>query len=241
MKPYLLYFFPLFSCRFFFSIEPANDIKKLITLGLFSVLSVILVLFVSSSTLEKSEAHNMYSILQANIEHPLRRDAFNVLHRSSKTNYEIMKNIRSSKTYYSRLAESFFVTIPVFLVFISFLVFILMKSKTKYYLIILSVLASVSPLLLHFFGWDMHRWNTLAVTTSFLMLYVLYTSKTKNQLMTTPNNIYPIFIFMIFFNGVSLIDLFDEYYVKQFPFLEHKQYILDFISEKEAFPYVPKH
>lgn len=245
----LTIFFPVIFMSLLFDIKPEGSIKKVVTLGLFSALSVTLVLFVSSFTLEPSETRKMYSNLQAQIDHPLRKDAFDVLHRDAKTNYEIMQNnwsdiaVKSGwakrVTRFIKLIESFLVTMPVLSVFIYFSVLFLRTSKVKFGLVILSILASVSPLLLHFFAWDMHRWNILAVATSFLMLYVVHSSKTNNQSMVISRNIYPVFIFVFFLNGISQIGLFDGYYVKQFPFFEHQQYIFDLISGNEVFPYVP--
>ena len=235
----LIIFFPVIFMSLLFSIKPEGSIKKVVTLGLFSALSFTLVLFISGFTLKPLETHKMFINLQAEIDHPLRKDAFDVLQRDSKTNYQIMQNLWSDINRFIRLIESFLVTIPVFSVFIYFSLLFLRTSKVKFGLIILSILASVSPLLLHFFGWDIHRWNTLAVTTSFLMLYVVHSSKTNNQSVAISRNIYPIFLLLIFLNGISQIGLFDGYYVKQFPFFEHQGYIFNLISGKEVFPYVP--
>ncbi|HEY6435035.1 MAG TPA: hypothetical protein VIY47_00470, partial [Ignavibacteriaceae bacterium] len=112
------------------------------------------------------------------------------------------------------------------------------KAKVSFYLIVLSILASISPLLMHLWGWDMHRWNSFSITTSFLMLYIVR-SLNKNHTVAVSNFIYPILVFLIFLNGISVIYLFDGYYVKQFPFGEHLKYIIDFMNGTERFPSVP--
>lgn len=236
----LIIFFPVIFMSLLFSIETeGRAIKKTLILGLFSASALMLVFFTSNHTLEKSEAHQMYVGLQTNIQHPLSQGAFNVLHRDIKDNFYIMKNKWSNKKRLIKLALSFLVTAPVFIIFNYFTTVILKKSKVESNLIVLAILASLSPLVLHLFAWDMHRWNTLAMITSFLMLYITYTSKLKKQPIATSNSIYPVLVFIIFFNGASSITLFNKYNVKQFPFIEHNKYIFDVIYGKEIFPYVP--
>jgi hypothetical protein len=231
-------FFPVIFMSLLLSIETEGRIKKILILGAFSVMLLILLVVIANQTLEKSEAHEMYARLQAKIEYPLRQDAFDVLTRDTKDNFLIMERIWS-KQYFAELTLSFLVTAPAFLVFIYFTIFFLRKAKVKFYLIMLSILASLSPLPLHFGGLDMHRWNTLTGTVSFLMLYVVYAINKNQQPITTSNYIYSILVFVIFLNGISSIPLFDNYYVKQFPFVEHQQYIIDLIHGKAIFPYVP--
>lgn len=240
----LIIFFPVIFMSLLFGIEAEGRVrkmKKVLILGLFSASSLAIVFFVANHTLEESEARQMYESLQANIRHPLRQDAFDVLHRNSKDNLDIMKNARSGKKNLKKLALSFIITAPVFIVFVCFSTLILKKSKVEFHLTALSVLASLSPLAMHLFGWDIYRWNTLTVTTGFLMLYVVYVSKFKNQPVAISGHVCPIFVFLIFLNGVSSISLFDGFIVKQFPFVEHLKYIADLICGKEMFPDVPLH
>jgi hypothetical protein len=199
---------------------------------------LILVVVITNHTLTKSEAYDMYSHLQAKIVHPLRQDAFDVLIKDSKANFNEMKIVWSAKQTIYQFALSLLVTAPSFLVFIYFIILILKKAKVDFYLIMFSVLAVISPLLMHFWGWDMHRWNTLTVTTSFLMFYVVFT-KNKNQPITTSGYLFSILVFVIFLNAASSIALFNGYYVKQFPFFDHLKYIINLIYGREVFPAVP--
>ncbi len=45
---------------------------------------------------------------------------------------------------------------------------------------------------------------------------------------------------MILLNAVADIPLFDGYSVRQFPYLEHWEYITDLLAGKERFPYLPR-
>jgi len=242
----LIIFFPVIFMSLLFSIEKKDFvIKKITILSFFSASMFLLTLLISNYNLEKSEAYEMHDNLQASIRFSLRKDAFNVLHRDSKDNFQLMKNAwLKNKNRFLELTPSILATAPTIAIFIYFSILLLKKSKTDIYLIVLSVLAALSPLLLHFFGWDMHRWNTLTITTSFIMLNIAYSSKLKNQPtmtlnLTTSNHIYPAFIFVIFLNGASSIPLFDGYRVEQFPFIEHQKYVFDLIRGRETFPNVP--
>jgi len=236
----LIIFFPIIFMLLVFALEADGwKADKVLLLGSFSAVVLILTVFIGNHNLTESEASQMYNTLQANIQYPLREDAFDTLCRNANDNLNILQSHWSSKTQFLILSQSLLVTSPTFTVFICFSCLILIRTKIKYYLIVLSILASLSPLLMHFLGWDMHRWNTLAATTSFLMLYIVYTSRLKDQDITTPNYFYLIVVLLIFLNGSASIPLFDGYYVKQFPFVEHQQYIIDLVYGREVFPYVP--
>lgn len=235
----LALFFPVIFMSLLFSINAEDRLKKMVALGFSSAMFVALALFISSNSLDPIEAHTMYTELQSEIEHPLQKDAFDVLHRDAVANVRIMQRRWSAYARAVRLMESSLVTIPVCLVFIYLTAGFLRTIKATIGTRLLAVLASVSPLLLHALAWDMHRWNSLAVTTSFLMLYVVHKVRADHQPVAVSRIVYPVFVIMIFLNGISHIDLFDGYYVKQFPFVEHQQYIVHLFSGKEAFPSIP--
>lgn len=230
-------FFPVIFMSLLFSIEPEEQTKKILMLGGWTVTLLILVVVIANFTLQQSEAHEMYIRLQAEVAHPLREDAFDVLVRDLNDNFNIMKNLQTNN-YFIRLSKSFLITAPTFLVFIYFTSLTLKQAGAKFYFIVLAILASLSPLVMHLWGWDIYRWNTLTGTVSFLMLSVAYTTN-KNKPIETPNYMFLIVISVIILNGMSSIPLFDNYYVKQFPFLEHWQYLIDLIGGKATFPYVP--
>lgn len=234
----LIIFFPVILMSLLFSVEAEGQIKKNLMLMAFSAILVVLVFIIANHTLSVMEANEMNARLQAKIGYPLRQDAFYVLLRDSNDNFHIMTSLWFNKLQLLRLASSFLVTAPTFLFFIYFSVMMLKKTKVEFYLIVVSILASVSPLLMHFWGWDMHRWNTLSITTSFLMLHIVYSLNKKHPIAIS-NYIYSILIILIFLNGISSITLLDGYYVKQFPFGEHLKYIFDLIDGKEMFPSVP--
>jgi hypothetical protein len=236
----LIIFFPVIFMSLLLNIKAKDRVRKLIILGLFSALSIIFLFFISNHTLQDVDVNHMYEDLQTRTDIPLHWGAFFVLQRDSKENFGMMQHKWSGNmSRYKKLGMSLLVTAPIFLLFIYFSVLILKNSKAGFLIILLAVLASISPLLMHFFGWDMHRWNTLAVTTSFLLLHVVATERSENSPIITNHDLFLLFVFIVFMNGISMITLFDGYGVQQFPFFEHQTYIIDFISGRLAFPYSP--
>lgn len=229
-------FFPVIFMSLLFSIETEGQTKKILMLGGCAVALLILTLIISNSTLQQPEAHEMRLRLQTKVGHPLREDAFGVLVSDLNANFSEMENF-GVKNYFMR-SRSLRITAPTSLVFICSTILILKKAGTKYYLIILSVLASLSPIALYWWGGDTARWNTLTGTVSFLILSIAYTTN-KDQPIKMSNFMFLIFASITIFNAMSSIPLFDEYYVKQFPFFEHWQYLIDLISGKAIFPFVP--
>ncbi len=210
--------------------------KKVAWLGAFSLLMVALVFTISEYTLEEAEAEQMYVTLQADLDFPLRRDAFNVLHRDAQENFQRTLQ-RWSAERLLELRQSVLVTAPTILLLVYLLVLTMQHAAVPLYLRVLAVLAALSPLVMYGWGWDMHRWNTFAITTSFLMLYVVGTgNKLPSKL---PAAIYLLLVFLILLNCMSTITLFDGYYVKQFPFMEHQNYILNLLRGIETCPHAP--
>lgn len=210
--------------------------KKIAGLGAFSLIMVALVFTISEYTLEEAEAEQMYVQLQADRDFPLRRDAFNVLHRDAQENFQRTLQ-RWSPERLLELRQSVLVTAPTILLLVYLLVLTMKHAAVPLYLRVLAVLAALSPLMMYGWGWDMHRWNTFAISTSFLMLYVVGTgNKLPSRL---PAAIYLLLVFLILLNCMSTITLFDGYYVKQFPFMEHQNYILNLLRGIETFPHAP--
>ena len=135
-----------------------------------------------------------------------------------------MLNLWSGKMRFVELAQSLLVTAPAALFLIHATRTILQKGGISARITTLATLAALSPLLMHLWGWDMDRWNALCITSSFMMLYVASTRCTPSSLQMSRSHYLGLFL-LIFLNGSSSIRLFDGCQVKQFPFLEHVEYL----------------
>ena len=167
-------FFPVAFMSLLLDVNGPQRMKQLLLLLIFSGMTITLMLVCSSSNLDRSESRRMYIEMQSDTDHLLRRHAFYVLHQDVGENYLMMRKYWSDESHVMRLRASFLATAPVSILLICGTVLVLVAAKARMYQILLAVLASTSPCLLHLFGFDMHRWNTLAITTSFLMFYVAY-------------------------------------------------------------------
>lgn len=231
----LIMFFPIIFMSLVFSIKVNDEkiTKKVLFLIVFSILMFGITLVINKSTLSVEDTYKMYESLQEKVEYSPREDTFSVLKTTLEDNLLIMKHAWFEHTFIAlqEMGFSLIVTAPIFLFFIYFSTLILKQSKCNFYLIILSVLASISPLVLHIIALDGHRWNILTITTSFLMLYLIYKLKFKAIFLQSPSTtIYPILIFMIYFSSSSSIVLFDNYKLINFPFREHVVYIFNLFN-----------
>lgn len=223
-------FYPVLFVSLFFSIKKDAWNQQFPLLIVFSVLLLFLVVLLGHATLDANSAGHMFVNMQTKVGHHLRPDAFDVLDRGLERNVFLMQDVWSQPDFATVFLLSLLVTVPVFASFVLLFVYLLRGEKANGYLIVMCICAALSPLTLHFVAWDMHRWNTLTITTSFLTLYVVLGSIPKDPLFELEARVFPIFVLLVFLNGASSIPLFDSFYVKDYPFSEHVKYIQDVMS-----------
>ena len=147
----MIIFFPIMFMSLILSIDRKEPGKQLFSVVIFSAFTLILVFIMSKAGLDEGSANQLYNDLQSKVEYSLRDDAFYVLFRDSEDNLALMEDFWDQNRNIKALLSSLLVTAPAF-IFINYLMTkILIESRCKYYLISLSVLASLSPLVLHFF------------------------------------------------------------------------------------------
>lgn len=238
----LAMFFPVIFISILNEIKRDNASYRVAALIIFSVISIVASYSLAQSTLTEKEAFQSYEETQSKIEVSIRKDAYEVQFRSVRDNLDIMGYIGSLPNIVRHYSIGFLETLPT-AVFITFILIVYLRQINIHPIIIsLSVLASYSPLMLHFIAWDMHRFNALAVVTTFLV-FLAHTSTS-----TEPIRLSKIgegiasscFVAIFICNVVVKFPLFDEYQVKNIPFSEHVQYIKNVINGKEEFPYIPK-
>jgi hypothetical protein len=223
-------------------------IKRRSLLALVVVISAE-ALLVGSATLSQPAAEDMYTSLQGHADYPLRRDAFDVLTRSLFTNMAITASKWHEPFFVSATATS----VPVVLPSIAFMLWLTHSAlraerRRGPALVIFAYVASLSPLVMHLFGWDGVRWNTLAVTTSFLVLLAVVTatsSPASGDVPTSPISrspwLFPACAFLVLFNLGTSVTLFDGFDVQSFPFGNHVSYLRDLWSGHASFPVLPEH
>ena len=181
----------------------------------------------------------MFQDAQAAVDHPLRRDAFAVLERPASANIEYVARLRDTPGYRQRMRRSLAATAPTTLVFVLLTVVLLRAAGRKAWIVGLSVGASVPGLALHTIGADLHRWNTLVVTTSFLVLYLASRAVAATVDFRDYDRLALVAVPLVLANLLTSIELFDGYAVKTVPFSEHLDYLKSVAEGESRFPYVP--
>ena len=235
----LVLFFPVIFMSLVFSMQSDVTVRRAVALGSISILSLVCVYGTGNARLEPSEVEEMYQATQPRIDLPLRRDAFDVLHYTQSANLEYMTNLRRTDAYREQMRGSLLATGPAFLAFALFSLVILRAAKARLLMVVLSLSASLSPLLLHYGASDLSRWNTLTITTSFLVFYLVCGFARETVDMKRYDRHCLAFIVVILINTVSSTVLFDGYSVKNIPFRDHLEYIGNVFSGAERFPYIP--
>lgn len=243
-----LMFFPVIFFSLLLAAEGQRFKERLIGLAAFGVVLIGMSTILGNMTMSEADKGQLLADTQASVDVPLRSDAFNVLGRNPRDNVRITLSkwnpdsgsVTDLVDLPTKMIGSLLVTAPVFGLFTYLGFRTVSRSATSRYIPLLVLVSALSPLLLHFLGWDMHRWNSLTITTSFLTFVTIVLYKPVDvRLMFSP--VLTIAVTgLIFLSGVATIPLFDDYSVKQFPFPEHQAYLKDLVSGSESFPHVPE-
>ncbi len=234
----LIMFFPVMFMSLILSM---NNKKQAIALAVFTLMTMIIAFVVSNATLDPDTAERMYQMYDSENIHTLRRGAFNVLKRNVGSNVDIIRTVWTNPVIFAKLILSLAVTAPSFVFIIYVLMQILHQNKKGKFTILLSILAALSPIVLHCFGWDTYRWNTMVIITTFLMFYLVFSSCKDNTIKKSPSKILPIFIIIVFINGASNLTLFDEYKMRNLPFLGEMDYFHKIKAGDRPFFKVPRY
>jgi hypothetical protein len=95
-------------------------------------------------------------------------------------------------------------------------------------------LGALSPLLMHFLGSDMHRWDAIALTTTFLVLHTAALRWPRERPAadsgsdgTTAD--LPWMLALVAINASSMTFLFDGEHVRQYPFFELRHVLIELL------------
>lgn len=163
----------------------------------------------------------MQQTLQAHADFPLRDDAFVLLERSLGDNLRLMLKYWTNPLWLVILLLSSLTILPTTL-YILYRTWRLLDGRPAVQWA--AVAASLAPLSLHALGMDLHRWNTLAVTTSFLVLAIVtQRCRIAPAAPPTPDPIALLSLpgVLIMLNMGSAVPLFDDYVVQDFPYHDH--------------------
>jgi len=235
----LVVFFPVMFLALLFSLPPAPAARELGLLIAVTALALATAYVTTGSPLPPTQVEEMYQAAQSANELPLRRDAYAVLERSAEASAEYMSARWGMEAVRSELKASLWRTAPSFVTFVCFTVLVLGAAGTRFALRLCAALASLSPLLLHTIAADMHRWNTLTITTSFLILYLACRVAADTVDLQSYDGPALLVAPLILVNANSSIELFDGFTVKTPPFGEHIEYLKRWANGAARFPQAP--
>ncbi|NRB41185.1 MAG: hypothetical protein HRU20_22380 [Pseudomonadales bacterium] len=234
----ILYFPTLFmSLIFTIDRQNKNQHKALAALSLYFI---VLFLFITTQTLDKSTAALMQTSAQQRADLTLNPIHFELLWHSSENILPLLIKHWSNPGRLLMFLGSALLLFPLCLILLRYSLALLKHQPIS--IKILSVLASISPLLLHLVAWDTIRWNALVLSSCFLMLI--------NIKLHSHNQHYPniswqksliLAVFLVFIQSQVPVLLFDGYQSQNLPFIHHLQYIQQLITGAEQWPPLPAH
>ena len=178
----LIMFFPLLFMTLAIKMDDKPQKADLIKLIFLFVFILGITVFLGRQSLTHEDARAMYQSLQDQIEIPLRSDAFTVLSTGAMDSFTLMLDVLTWPEKILLITYCLLVTAPVAFIYTYFSIVILNIANKPWFLKLLAILAALSPLTLHFLGWDFQRWWTLAGTTSFLTFSLIYLENREREL-----------------------------------------------------------
>ena len=233
-------FFPILFMSLLFSLAANNQRQKL-SLLIFSAMTLVLFFAIGASTIDQQQAQAMYEHASALTPTPLREDAFALLHDTGwgSLNMMLKKWMNPARPLF--LLISGLLIFPLAYYFQRNMLSLLKQQHTV--IKTLAVLAGLSPLLLHVVAWDTMRWNTMVLTTTYLMCYVAWQQVSHEPKRKSAElNLRPsvaLVILVVFINANSHVILMDGRQVENFPYPRHVSYIVDVLTGKAKFPAIP--
>ena len=238
-----LLFFPLLFLRFGVDLVTRLTWQRLATLAGLTLCLAVADVILGRSHLDPTSAEAMHRALQLRADYHLRHDAFEVLTRNIEDNWRVTTELWRDAEFREYFFSSLWVTLPTvfYLLWNSWTA--VSASRYGSILRLLVASASLAPLSLHLLGWDFARWDTLAITTSFLAfvivkLYLPPASNTERDTSFSHSLIAPAILIVL--NLSSTIVLFDGYSVQTFPYGKHFNDIINIVSGRAPFPPRPE-
>jgi hypothetical protein len=216
-------------------------------LAVLAVWLILEVVFVGRSSLSPAAAHDLYATLQSRADFPLRRDAFDVLTRSFADNVAATFAMWRDASFVDAFLHSAAVALPSIVFILGVAVHALAAGRHPRGMWAAACAAGLSPLALHLVGWDCVRWNTLAITTSFVALLAVTRSmgavrrESDVRVMRGSPALAAVAVPLVVMNLVTGVTLFDNREVQSFPFRDHVDYVRDAWAGRTPFPPRPAH
>jgi hypothetical protein len=238
-----LIFFPLIFLRFLADLSDRRDGAKVATLLALSIGLSALVISVGQAHLSPALAEAMRHSLQVRADYHLRVDAFDVLTRTIRDSLKLMGPWWLQWDSLQYFLFELLVTLPTALYFSYKSCTSVSRAGYSRVVTLVVAGASFAPLSLHLLGIDFARWDTLAVTTSFLVFGVVrlnFVRASQASRELTDRSEGALAAALVALNLGSSIDLFDNYIVQSVPYEGHITDVMNMLSGQAPFPPRPE-
>jgi len=145
--------------------------KRMLAIVLIAIAVLGLTLWVSGVTVLEHDKYLMIANIIQKTDYRINYYVFDVITRDMSDNR--VKHIIMWQEYKNNLLPQLAGILPL-IFYMMWLSTSLLKQNKMIWKIPFSIVSSLSPQLLHFVAWDMGRWNSLTVFTSFLTLCAIY-------------------------------------------------------------------
>jgi hypothetical protein len=222
----LVMFLPLecFSLLLVLSAEPSKRKWEMLGVSLFAVVQVFATWFIGvHGVLTEASARRLQALAETRANFVICTPVFDILHNGSAgTFFEIAAYFRTLR-YWVASVDSVIIVAPTLLVLVSASTMILRRNGQSRLFILGAIIAGCAPMALRFLAGDLHRWDAMAVTTSFLVLQMVWRhSASRGSTVDWPRWSIPVLVLVIAIGASSRTFLFNDEYVKQYPFFEYR-------------------
>jgi hypothetical protein len=241
-EAFLLTFLPVLILSLLVGHDDVDTRVKWRVAGSLFLLMSLITLIVNHHVISDKGMIELIRSIRSRVDFTVRLDALRALFRSTEMNMSIMQAAWKKPFFLKHQAASLVLTFPSVLYFMYAAISRLQKKGIPWIGFVI-VISSLAPFSLNLFGWDLHRWNTLVIASSYLSLVVITsstvflgdtTSMSRGKLWAAV-----LAALILVMNCSQNIPLFDERTVEHFPFRSHINYLGKVVKGEAPFPQIP--
>lgn len=224
-------FYPVLFAAMLMQSSKVNRIHRL-SLGVVTAGLAGLTWFVSQATISADKAALLHRELQALADYELNQGVFWVLSQDAHSNLATMRAWWKQPSSFYVLCASFAISLPAIVLLLGLAV---RRAKALSHDKALPVICvfGLSPMTLHFLGWDIDRWNTLAITTSFLVFVAVHRAfpdPPPVEARSRAGTLLPLAVVLIVLGVGSETIFFEGHVMRSFPFRKELECLAEAVA-----------
>ena len=233
-------FLPVALVTFIFDPRIGSDKKRLFSIGVVVAALACITYVIAGAVISKAASVEMYRAAQARADFLLFPEAFDVLYRTGVDNFRIMARAWGRERYWADAFYGAVTTLPTAALLLFFAWKAMRSAGVGRSSAMLVLAAGVSPLCLHVVAWDIHRWNALAITTSFVTLHAItrHTARPRETLFMARPLLIVVAVLLVL-NMSATTWFLNGRQVRAFPWRDHVDYWRHLAMGREEFPARP--